>query len=219
MSIAIQLSGFLFLLIIITLIICDLLGHGTVDDLNSEAKLQRIDDDPKKFKISFVLLIIEHVVIIILALTLFIAFSPFNIILGIIWVISRGMEGLLNIYGKKDYWGLHDIARQYSEASSTEKAELVDLGHSTLETKNSLFAFTQILFSIGTLAYSLLFVIYETAVPEIVGWFGIVAGTIYGLGNGVQLVKPNFKALWQAGGLLVLIFELMLGGWLFLFSF
>lgn len=196
-----------------------MLGHGTVDDLNSEAKLQRIDDDPKKFKISFVLLIIEHVVIIILALTLFIAFSPFNIILGIIWVISRGMEGLLNIYGKKDYWGLHDIARQYSEASSTEKAELVDLGHSTLETKNSLFAFTQILFSIGTLAYSLLFVIYETAVPEIVGWFGIVAGTIYGLGNGVQLVKPNFKALWQAGGLLVLIFELMLGGWLFLFSF
>ncbi|MHA2306417.1 MAG: DUF4386 domain-containing protein [Candidatus Hodarchaeales archaeon] len=219
MSITIQLSGFLFLLIIITLIICDILGHGTIDDLNSEVKLQKINEDPKKFRISFVLLIIEHVIIILLALTLFIAFSPFNIILGGVWVISRGTEGLLNIYGKKNYWKLHDIARQYSEASSTDKTELVELGRNILETKNSLFTFAQILFSIGTLAYSILFVTNETVIPIIVGWFGIVASTIYGLGNGIQLAKPNFKALGMIGGLLVLIFELVLGGWLLLFSF
>ena len=215
MSIAVQLSGFLFLLIIITLIICDILGHGTIDDLNSEAKLQKINEDPKKFRISFLLLIIEHIIIILLAITLFIAFSPFNIILGAVWVIFRGMEGLLNIYGKKNYWGLLDIANQYSEASSAEKTELVNLGRSILKTKNSLFAFAQILFSFGTLAYSILFVTYETAVPVIVGWFGIVAGTIYGLGNGIQLVKPNFKAILYVGAPLVLIFELVLGGWLF----
>jgi hypothetical protein len=196
-----------------------LFGHGTVDDLNSETKLQKINDDPKKFRISFVLLIIEHVVIILLAITLFIAFSPFNIILGIIWVTFRGMEGLLNIYGKKNYWGFHNIARQYLEASNAEKTELVDLSQSILETKNSLFAFAQILFSIGTLAYSILFVIYETAVPIFVGWFGIVASSIYGIGSGIQLVKPNFKALWNVGGLLILIFELVLGGWLLFFSF
>ena len=201
------------------MIICDILGHGTIDDLNSEAKLQKINEDPKKFRISFVLLIIEHVVIILLALTLFIAFSPFNLILGVIWVISRGTEGLLNIYGKKNYWQLHDIARQYSEASSTEKTEFIHLGRNILKTKNSLFAFAQILFSIGTLAYSILFVTNETVVPVIVGWFGIIAGTIYGLGNGMQLAKPNFKALGLIGGLLILIFELVLGGWLFLFSF
>ena len=214
-----QLSGFLFLLIIITLIFCDiLLGHGTIDNLKSEAKLQKINEDPKKFEISFVLLIIEHITIVVLAVMLFIAFSSFNVILGVIWVIFRGGEGLLNIYGKKNYWGLSNLARQYLNASSAEKNELIDLGSSILDTKNSLFALAQIMFSISTLAYSILFVTYETAVPVIVGWFGIVASITYGLGNGIQRVKPNLEALGQVGGLLVLIFELILGGWLLIFS-
>ncbi|MHA1978588.1 MAG: DUF4386 domain-containing protein [Candidatus Hodarchaeales archaeon] len=218
MSIEMQLSGFLFLLIIITLIFCDiLLGHGTIDNLKSEAKLQKINEDPKKFETSFVLLIIEHITIVVLAVMLFMAFSSFNVILGVMWVIFRGGEGLLNIYGKKNYWGLSNLARQYSNASGAEKNELIDLGSSILDTKNSLFAIAQIMFSIGTLAYSILFVTYETAVPVIVGWFGIVASITYGLGNGIQLVKPNLEVLWQIGGLLVLIFELILGGWL-LFS-
>ncbi|MHA1206900.1 MAG: DUF4386 family protein [Candidatus Hodarchaeales archaeon] len=218
MSLAMQLSGFLFLLIIIALILCDILGHGTLDNLKSEAKLQKINEDPKKFEINFVLLIIEHIIIVVLAGMLFIAFSSFNVILGVIWVIFRGGEGLLNIYGKKNYWGLSNLARQYSNASGAEKNELIDLGSSILNTKNSLFAIAQIMFSIGTLAYSILFVTYETAVPVIVGWFGIVASIIYGLGYGIQLVKPNLNALWQVGGLLILIFELILGGWLLIFS-
>lgn len=214
-----QLSGFLFLLIIITLILCDiLLGHGTIDNLKSEAKLQKINEDPKKFEISFVLLIIEHITIVVLAIMLFMAFSSFNVILGVIWVTFRGGEGLLNIYGKKNYWGLSNLARQYSNASSAEKNELIDLGSSILDTKNSLFAIAQIMFSIGTLAYSILFVTYDTAVPVIVGWFGIVASITYGLGNGIQRVKPNLQALWQVGGLLILIFELILGGCLLIFS-
>ncbi len=214
-----QLSGFLFLLIIITLIFCDiLLGHGTIDNLKSEAKLQKINEDPKKFEISFTLLIIEHITIVVLTVMLFIAFSSFNVILGVFWVIFRGGEGLLNIYGKKNYWGLSNLARQYLNASSAEKNELIDLGSSILDTKNSLFAIAQIMFSIGTLAYSILFVTYETAVPVIVGWFGIVASITYGLGNGIQRVKPNLEALGQVGGLLVLIFELILGGWLLIFS-
>ncbi|MHA2176130.1 MAG: DUF4386 domain-containing protein [Candidatus Hodarchaeales archaeon] len=219
MSIAMQLSGFLFLLIIITLIVCDvLLGHGTIDNLKSEAKLQKINEDPKKFEISFILLILEHATIIVLAIMLFIAFSQFNILLGVIWIIFRGGEGVLNIYGKKNYWGLLNITKQYSDASGAEKNELVDRGSSIIKAKNSLFALTQIMFSIGTLAYSILFVTYETTVPVIIGWFGIVAAITYGLGNGIQQVKPNFEALWQVGGLLVLIFELILGGWLLIFS-
>ncbi|MHA2227315.1 MAG: hypothetical protein ACXAC8_19015 [Candidatus Hodarchaeales archaeon] len=35
----------------------------------------------------------------------------------------------------------------------------------------------------------------KTAVPVIVGWFGIDFSTIYGLGNGIQSVKPNLKVL------------------------
>ncbi|MGY5876861.1 MAG: DUF4386 domain-containing protein, partial [Candidatus Thorarchaeota archaeon] len=186
-------------------------------ELDSDAKLQEIDEDPKKFRTSVVLVLLEHVVIITLAVMLFIAFSPYNIILGIVWVSARAGEGLTQIYYKKNYWGLQYIAAQYSGASGTEKEALVDSGLNILKSKNSAFSFAQILFSIGTLAYSIVFVIYGV-IPEIIGWFGIVASIIYGLGNCVTRVKPNSKALWNVGGLLIWIFELILGGWLLFYS-
>jgi hypothetical protein len=76
------------------------------------------------------------------------------------------------------------------------------LGRSVLQTKNSIFTLAQILFSIGTLAYSILFVTYGV-VPEIIGWFGIVASIIYGFGNGINLLKANLKVLWDIEGLLI----------------
>ena len=82
--------------------------------------------------------------------------------------------------------------------------------------KNSTFTFAQILFSIGTLAYSIMFVTYG-GVPVIIGWLGIVASIIYYFGSVIVLLKPNSKILWGIGGLLILIFEIILGGWL-LFS-
>jgi len=211
-----RLSGFLFLFIIITNITSGKFGYKTFSDLNSDAKLQEINAYPKKFKISFVLILTEHASIIFLAVMLSIAFSPYNIILGIIWTIFRIGEGLIQIYNKKNYWGLLNIARQYSGTSGAEKNALIDLGRSILKTKNSTFTFAQILFSIGTLAYSILFVTYGV-VPAIIGWFGIVASILYGFGNGLILVKPNVKVLWNLGGLLILLFEIVLGGWLLFF--
>ena len=162
------------------------------------------------------LFLIEHVSIIALAVILFIVFSPYNLILGVLWTIFRIGEGLIQIYNKKNYWGLLITAKKYSGTSGAEKNELIDIGHRILKTKNSSFTFAQILFSIGTLAYSILFVTYGV-VPAIIGWLGLVASILYGISNGIKLVKPNFKALGYLGGLLILIFEVVLGGWL-LFS-
>lgn len=94
-----------------------------------------------------------------------------------------------------------------------KKNALIDSSRSILKTKSSSFSFAQILFSVGTLAYSILFVTYGV-VPVIIGWFGIVAGIFYGLGNGITPVIPQFKALLYSGALLILLFELALGGWL-----
>ena len=210
------LSGFLFLFIIITNISSVRFGHETFSDLDSDVKLQKINDDPKKFKISIVLILIEHFSIIVLAGMLFIAFSQYNLILAVVWTIFRVGESFIQIFNKKNYWRLLNIARQYSGTSGAEKNALIDLSRSILKTKNSRFTIAQVLFSIGTLAYSILFVTYGI-VPVIIGWFGIVATIIYGFGNGIILVKPNFKGLWKFGGLLILLFELVLGGWL-LFS-
>jgi len=208
-----RLSGFFFLFIIITNIASGIFGYKTLGDVDSDAQLQKINNDPTKFKISIVLILIEHLSIISLAVTLFIAFSPYNIILGIVWCILRTGEGLIQIYDKKNYWGLLNIAIKYSDTSGAEKDALIDLGRSILKTKTSRFTFAQILFSIGTLAYSILFVTYGV-VPTIIGWFGIVASILYGFGNGIILVKPNFKVLGNIGGLLILLFEIVLGGWL-----
>ncbi|GAH11296.1 unnamed protein product, partial [marine sediment metagenome] len=145
-----------------------------------------------EFKISVVLILLEHLGIISLAVTLFIAFSPFNIIFGIVWAISRIVEALIQIYDKKNYWGLLNIATKYSDTSGDEKNALIDSGRSILKTKEFRFLIAQLFFSIGTISYSILFVTYAfEVVPAFIGWFGIVASILYGFGNGIFLIKPN----------------------------
>jgi len=212
-----EISGFLFLFIIVVLVLAtSKYGYEIFSELDSDAQLQKIGENPQRFRTGTVLVVIEHAAIVSLAVTMFIAFGPYNILLGIVWFVSRGAEGLIQISKKRDCWELLDLGKQYSTASGAEKDALADSGLAILKSKNSTFSIAQILFSIGTLAYSIVFVI-SGAIPEIIGWFGIVASIIYGLGNGIHRIRPNNKALWNLGGLLIWIFELVLGGWL-LFS-
>ncbi|NVM46283.1 MAG: DUF4386 family protein, partial [Candidatus Lokiarchaeota archaeon] len=121
MSVETWLSGFFFLFIIITNFASGFFGYKTFGDVDLNAKLQIISKNPTKFKISVVLILIEHLGIISLAITLFIAFSEYNIILGIVWCVFRIGEALIQIYDKKNYWGLLNLAKQYSETSGVEK--------------------------------------------------------------------------------------------------
>ena len=217
MSIAIKLSGFFFLFIIVTNITSGIFGYKTFGDINVNVYLQRIKKYPRKFKLSVILILIEHFSIISLAITLLIAFSPYNIILGLVWCIFRIGEAIIQIYDKKSYWGLLDIAKQYSDTKGAENDRLFNLAHSILQTKTSRFSFAQILFSVGTFSYSILFLLYGV-LPIIIGWVGIIAAILYGLGNVIFRIKSNFKIIWSIGGLLILIFEIVLGGWLLFFT-
>jgi hypothetical protein len=217
MIIEMLLSGFFLGFIIITNLASNRFGYQTFGDLNKEAKLENIGKNTKKFKISFVLILIEHIGIILLAVSLFLAFNSYNILLAVVWLISRSTEGLIQIYNKKSYWKLLNIAKKFSNASSAEKKTLGKLRLDILKSKLSNFIIAQIFFYIGTFAYSILFVTYDI-IPAIIGWFGIVAVFIYGFGNGILFVKPNFRSLWNLGGLLILIFEIILGGSLVYFS-
>ncbi len=217
MSIEVMICGFFFWFIIITNILSERFGYKTLGELDPETKLQKISNDPKKFKISVALILVEHGSIVALAIMLFIVFNPYNLILGIVWTISRGVEGGIQIYGKKNYWGLLNLASEYPAAGGAEKSALIDSARSILKRKEARFAVAQILFSIGTCAYSTLFIIYRVDLLWI-GWFGLIASILYGAGDGINFVKPNFKALWNLGGLLILLFELVLGGWLLFFS-
>jgi len=211
-----SLSGFLFLFILVLNLAMGALGYlMEKDDYDSDADLQKINKNPRKFKISIVLALIEHGSVIALTIMLFIVFSSYNIILGIVWTTFRIGEGLIQFYNEPNYWGLINIARRYSSTSGAEKTSLSDLARTIFKTKDTRFKFAMICWSIGTLAFSIVLVTYEV-VPEIIGWLGIVASLLVGFGTGIKLVKPKFK-FEVIGGLSAILFEVIIGGWL-LFS-
>ncbi|MBY9005607.1 MAG: DUF4386 domain-containing protein [Candidatus Lokiarchaeota archaeon] len=216
MSIEMSLSGFLFLFILVVyLILLPALGYK-IDIVDLDAELQKINNNPKKFQISIGLALIHNVSVITLALMLFFIFSPYNIILGIVWTIFRIGEGLILIYNDKNYGGLLNIARKYSSTSGAEKTSLSDLARTITKTKSSRFAFALIFWSIGTLAFSIVLVTYGLVHPFI-GWLGIVACIPVGFGNGIKLVKHKEVLFESIGGLMALLFEILIGVWLLVF--
>jgi hypothetical protein len=210
---ALIISGFLFWFIIATNIASGRFGYQTINEPGPEAKLKQIKDNPANFKISVILILVEHISIIALAATLFVAFSSYSLILAVTWTVSRSVESLIQIYHKRDYWRLLNLAHRYSGVGTGNNDELINQASTILKSKSSHFSLSQVFFSIGTLAYSILFVWYGV-LPLIIGWSGIIASSLYGLGNSLTPVKTKFKIILYPGALLVLIFEAVLGGWL-----
>ena len=210
------LSGFLFLFILVLNIVMGAFGYlMEKDDYDADADLKKISKNPRKFKTGILLALIEHGSVIALTILLFIAFSPYTIMLGIVLLIFRIGEGLIQYINEPNYWKLIKIANQYSITGGEQKKSLNDLARSIFKTKDTRFKFAMICWSIGTLAFSIILVTSEV-VPQIIGWLGIVASILVGFGTGIKLVKPNFKGE-IIGALFAMLFEVIIGGWL-LFS-
>ncbi len=218
------LSGFLYLFILVLQIAMAAFGYilePTPKHYESDTKLLNFSNNPKKFQISVVIALIEHFSVVTLPIILFIVFSPNNIILGIVWLVFRIAEGLIQVYNEKDYWGLLNIAKKYSVSSDAEKGPLIDSYHTILKAKSFRFAFAMICWSVGTFALSIVLVIYVGAVPPFIGWLGIAASITIGFANVAKLVKPNLKVydtMSSIFGMLAIVFELIIGGWLIYYS-
>ncbi len=209
-------AGFLFLFILVLNVVMGALGYlMEKDDYDPDADLQKINKNPRKFQIGIMLALIEHGSVIALAMVLFIAFSAYSPVLGIVLAIFRTGEGLIQYINEPNYWKLINIARQYSLTSGAEKNSLSDLARSIFKTKDTRFKFAMICWSIGTLAFSIVLVTSDV-VPRIIGWLGIVASILVGFGTGAKLVKPKSR-FEVVGALFAMLFEVIIGGWL-LFS-
>ena len=223
MNIPILLAGFLFLFIFVLQIAMAAFGYilePRPKHYDSDAVLQKISKEPKKFQISIVFALIEHVCVITLAMLLFVVFSPYYLILGIVLLIFRIGEGSIQVYIEKDYWKLFDIAQQYSGASGSEKNALYDSFRTILQTKSSRFAIAMICWSIGTFAFSIMLVTFVVITP-IIGWIGIIASILVGFSNGIKLVQHDskvYEVLSSIGGLSAILFEVIIGGWLIFYS-
>ena len=186
-------------------------------DYEPDADLKNINSNPKKFKTGITLALIEHGSVIALTLLLFITFSSHNLILGFIWFLFRTAEGLIQFINEPNYYKLLNIAKQYS-SSSSEKESLSNKAKNIFKTKDQRFKVAMICWSIGTLAFSIVLVISEV-VPAIIGYLGIIASILVGLTTAAKLVKPNSKDLTTIGGLIAILFEVIIGGWLILYGF
>ena len=136
-------------------------------------------------------------------------------------MVFRIAEGLIQVYNEKDYWGLLNLAKKYSVSSDAEKYSLIDSYHTILKAKSFRFAFAMICWSIGTLAFSIVLVAYVGAAPPFIGWLGIAASITIGFANVGLLVKPKFKVyetMSSIFGLLAIVFEVIVGGWLIFYS-
>jgi len=222
MTIEMRLSGFLFLFILVLQVVMAAFGYilePTSKHYDSDAKLLKFDNNPRGFQIGFVIALIEHFSVITLAIMLFIVISPYNIILGIVLIIFRIIEGSIQVHNEKDYWGLLNIAKQYSITSGTDKDSLNESYRTILRTKSTRFTFAMISWSIGTLSFTIVLVIYGVA-PLFIGWIGIVASISIGTFNVLKLVKPKskvYESLSSICGLLAIVFEILIGGWLLFF--
>ena len=212
------LSGFLFLFILVLNLIMGALGYSMEKDkYDPDVDLIKINKNPSKFKVGIGLALLEHGCVIALTILLFITFSPFNLALGIILLIFRMGEGLIQFINEPNYWRLINIARNYSLTKDTEKTSLSNLAKTIFKTKDTRFKIAMVCWSIGTLAFSIV-LITSAVVPEIIGWLGIIASILVGVSTGIKLAKPNSKDFTAIGGLTAILFEIVIGGWLLLFS-
>jgi hypothetical protein len=186
------------------------------DDYNPDKDLKKIGKSPNKFKTGIGLALIEHACVIALTILLFIAFSPYGLLLGIVLLIFRMGEGLIQFYNEPFYWKLIDIARKYSSASDTEKKSLSDSANKIFKGKDTRFKYAMICWSIGTIAFSIILV-NSGFVPLFIGWLGIIAGILVGVYTGIRIVKPNSK-IPPIGAIFAILFEIIIGGWLIYYS-
>ena len=218
MIVEMVISGFLFLFILVLNLIMGALGYSMEKEkYDPDADLLKINKNPSKFKAGIGLALLEHFCVVALTLMLFIAFSPYNLVLGIVLLIFRMGEGLIQFYNEPNYWGLIKIARRYSLASGAEKTSLVNSARTVFKAKDTRFKIAMVCWSIGTFAFSLV-LINLVVIPDIIGWLGIVASILVGFSTGIKLAKPNSKDFTAIGGLTAILFEIIIGGWLLLFS-
>lgn len=213
-EIAMRVSGVLYLTVLVLWLAGGILGYlSQFGDYDADAELRKIGKNPKKWRTGVALAFIAHVCVVALAVTLFIAFGSYSLLLGAIWITFRVGEGLVQIHSEKDYGGLLSIAGQYAVTSGAEKTSLGDLTRTILKTKDHRFKVSQFFWGVGTLALSIVLVAYEVA-PLLIGWIGIVAGILGISYNGLSLARFTVQQLTVIGGLSGITFEVSFGVWL-----
>jgi len=209
-----KLCGFLYFFILVTNAASVALGNRN-DETNSASKLPTISENPGQYRMSVIIAIISHLGIVAITGMLFLAFSSYNRQLALIGSVFRLGEALVLIYNEVSVLRLLDLAKEYALTDSN-KESLRLLGDQILQTKNTRFDLGLLFLSIGALAYCISFV-QSGAVPSMISWLGLAAGIISAIGILVKFAS-GFGTVAVIGMLSMIVFEVVFGGWLLIFS-
>lgn len=209
-----KLCGFLYLFILVTNAASVGLGNRT-DVTDSSIMLSTISENPGRFRMSVIVAIISHLGIVAITGMLFLAFSSYNRQLALVGSVFRLGEAFVMIYNEVSVLSLIDMAKEYALTDSN-KESLRLLGDQILQTKNTGVDLGLLFLSIGAIAYCISFV-QSGAVPSMIAWLGLAAGIISAIGILIKFAS-GFGTVAVIGMLLMMVFEVVFGGWLLISS-
>ncbi|MHA2073855.1 MAG: DUF4386 family protein, partial [Candidatus Hodarchaeales archaeon] len=121
-TVVMNLIGFLYLFILGTNAASVGLGNR-IDEREEDAenRLQIINENPERFKLSIVIALISHISIFIIAGVLFLSFSQYDQSLAFIGTIFRFGEGVILVYNEIKFLTLLNLAKEYIIAGDVEQ--------------------------------------------------------------------------------------------------
>ena len=213
-SLALKLCGFLYIFILVTSAASAGLGNRN-DEKDSGSKFPVIAENPGQYRNSVYIGIISHIGILAISGMLFLAFSSYDRTLAMIGSLFRLGEGLILIFNEVSVLRLLDIAKEYVLTDSS-KAGLRMFGDQILLTKNTRFMVGLLFLAIGALTYGILF-IQNGAIPSMIAWLGLGAGIISSIGILITFAT-GFDLIYSIGLVSMMVFEVVFGGWLLIYS-
>ncbi|MHA1967249.1 MAG: DUF4386 domain-containing protein [Candidatus Hodarchaeales archaeon] len=213
-TVVMNLIGFLYLFILGTNAASVGLGNR-IDEREEDAenRLQIINENPERFKLSIVIALISHISIFIIAGVLFLSFSQYDQSLAFIGTIFRFGEGVILVYNEIKFLTLLNLAKEYIIAGDVEQRAL-STSKMILQKKSYQVMLAFNFLAISTLLYSILF-LSSGAIPLPIGWLAFTASVLSVIGTSIVLAKPKLRQF-ASVFILLMLFELTFGVWLIL---
>jgi hypothetical protein len=209
-----RLTGFLYLFILATSALSGGLAveHNTDPDQMANI-LRNITEDPEKYRISITFDLVSHMAIIAIASALYLTFNKYNRQLALFGTLCRVVEGIIMVFTEINNLVLLGVAENYLSATGTKAETLETTAQGIILMENWGVTFGLAFLALGALAYNILF-ISSKAVPQPLGWIGVVASILGIVGTLLGLVIPELLIVLTIGIIIMMLYELTLGIWL-----
>ena len=209
-----RLTGFLYLFILATSALSGGLTVGRKTDPEKIGNtLRNIAEDPEKYRIGITFDLVSHMAIIAIASALYLTFNKYNRQLALFGTLWRVVEGVIMVFTEINNLVLLGVAENYLAATGTKAEALEITARGIILMENWGVTFGLVFLALGALAYNILF-ISRNAVPQPLGWIGVIASVLGIVGTVLGLVIPNLLFVLTIGIIIMMLYEIAFGVWL-----